>query len=217
MNMKLKTLAATMLVAGVLTGCNDRAERSAYTPPEPSAVEDSTIAETDRQNPITNRDAVGDGNYDDGRYGSAAQRDRDLAEIDHHEVVKFKGATMEPASEDKLQGLVESLDKDKPVEVIVAIEEGAIQSQPPTAPGAVTPDTADPSQQTQTGAAFAEQVDELRTFMQEQGVKVVQWRFEGSSQDPASIEQPGLTQDQQMEMSQEDMQQVRIVISNDFE
>ena len=202
---RLQLALAALLATGFISACSDRAEQSAYVPPDRSGVEDSTLAQSDRNDPL---EAPG--------YGTAAQRDRSLADIEHHEVVEFTGTIISPSSEDRLHDLVETLDRDKPVEIIVATEDGAIQTEPSTVPGIVTPDTADPSQQTVSGAAFSQQVDELRQFMQEQGVQVVQWRFEGSSQDPTTIDQPGLTQDQQAEILQDDLQHVRIVIANDF-
>lgn len=225
---RVKTLVAALAVVGFASACDDRAERNAYVPPEPAAVEESTLAEDRRavdgrviQGTTASPNTIGGINSSD--YGNASDRagsslkDQSvgsLAEVDHQETVEFDGRALTDDSEEKLQNLVESLDKDKPVEIIVAMEEGAIQSDPSATPGTALRDTADPSQRTQSGAEFSQQVDELRQFMQEQGVQVVQWRFEGSSQDPAAIEQPGLTQDQQAQMQQEDLQQVRLVVSS---
>jgi len=213
-NFKLKSLVAALVVVGFATACDrNTAQRDAYVPPEPQTIERSTTAEG-----TTSPDALQSLENDPYATASDARMATAAAEVDHEETVQFSGMELTDASEEKLEDLAESLDKDKPVAVIVAMEEASadvsetsdaaasINSTTPTDSAAQNPGMANtetnPAQPEQSGE-FAQRVDRVREFLQEQGVKVVRWQFEGTTQ-----------QYEAMNQQPEDIQQIRIVIAN---
>lgn len=212
-NVRLKSLAAALAVVGFATACDrNTAQRDAYVPPEPPPIERSTTADG-----TTSPDALQ--SLENDPYASSRMT-TSAADIDHEETVQFSGTELTDASEEKLEDLVEALDKEKPVAVIVAMEESSADvSETTNTSAATTPpnsnmpaDTgtadrdmanteANPAE-TEHGAEFAQRVDRVREFLQEQGIEVVHWQFEGTTQNYQATNQQA-----------EDIQQVRIVIA----
>jgi hypothetical protein len=228
-NFKLKTLVAALAVVGFASACDrNTTQRGAYVPPETPPIERSTTA-----NGTTDPGAL---QSMEEPYARNATTSGDAVEFDHEETVQFTGTDLTDASEEKLEDLAEALDKDKPVAVIVALQESSADiSNTETAnstsdirteqelnesrnnmanSNTQTTDTAvnngaqgtnSAQGQVANGAEFAERVDRVREFLREQGVNVVQWQFEGTNQSQAISQQ---------DVNQEDLQQIRIVITN---
>lgn len=211
-NFQLKSLVAALAVVGFATACDrNTAQRDAYVPPEPPPIERSTTADG-----TTSPDALQ--SLETDPYATTRMA-TSAGDIDHEETVQFSGTELTDASEEKLEDLAEALDKDKPVSVIVAMEESsadvsettntsATSTTNPNMPAELdTPDrdmvnSAARSAELENGAEFAQRVDRVREFLQEQGVKIVHWQFEGTTQEY-----------QAMNQQPEDLQQVRIVIA----
>lgn len=190
---QIKTLVAVMAIAGFTSACDrDDPRRQGYVPPEPPAVERSTTAPG-----TTSPDALQ--SLNENGYARSAESAGKSSDIAHQETVQFSGIELTDKAEERLEGLVEELDKDKPVAVTIALE-GSNLAEGSQAPR----DTADAgnSGMAENAAVLAQRVDRIRAFMEEQGVEVVQWQFEGMEpQQPA-----------QQQSLQEDVQHVRLVI-----
>lgn len=214
-NFRLKSLAAALAIVGFATACDrNTAQRDAYVPPEPPPIERSTTADG-----TTSPDALQ--SLENDPYATTRMT-TSAGDIDHEETVQFSGTELTDASEEKLEDLAEALDKDKPVSVIVAMEETSADvsettgksatstnSNMPAEPGTADRDmvnSAARSAELENGGEFAQRVDRVREFLQEQGVKIVHWQFEGTTQEY-----------QAMNQQPEDLQQVRIVIADSID
>jgi hypothetical protein len=212
---KLNTLAAALTLVGFVSACDrNTAQRDAYVPPQPPPIERSTTAEG-----ITNPGALE--SLQEDPYASNTRTSGGTVDIDHEETVQFSGTELTDASEEKLEDLADALDKDKPVAVTVAIQEsgvdvsGANSANPDirAEQDASLSDRADPNGtagELDNGAEFAQRVDRVREFLQEQGVKVVHWQFEGTTQSEATTQTQAMNQ-------QQDVQQIRIVIADSID
>lgn len=200
---RYKTLVAALAVAGLATACDrDSVERDAYVPPEPPAVERSTTAPgTTTPSAITSAE---DSGY--AQEADLTQRGS-LTEADHEETIQFSGSELTAESEGKLGELVDSLDREKPIKVIVAMDEEMYENPEgqQTATSAEQPDVNQENRERYT-SAFGQRVETVKQFMEEQGVEVTQWQFE-------RIEEQDLAQQRDAQESAEDIQSVRLVIS----
>ncbi len=122
---KMKTLVAALAVAGLATACDNNETAQTYQPEQPAVVERSTTApgtttpsaySSDRSAPVT------------GTSSAAA------IDADHQETIAFQGNELTDEAEGKLDNLVSSIDKNKPVAVTIARQEQApVQSAQPSA------------------------------------------------------------------------------------
>lgn len=203
---RYKTLVAALSVAGLATACDrDSVERDAYVPPEPSAVERSTTAAG-----TTTPSAVTSTTIEDSGYAHEADlttQSAMLTEADHEETIQFSGSELTAESEGKLGDLVEALDTEKPIKVIVAMDEEMYENPQgeQTATSAEQPDINQENRERYT-SAFGQRVETVKQFMQEQGVEVTQWQFE-------RMEEQDLAQQRDAQESAEDVQSIRLVIS----
>lgn len=200
---RCKTLVAALAVAGLATACDrNSVERDAYVPPESPAVERSTTAQG-----TTSPSAISE--VEDRGYAQEADLTTrgSLAEADHEETIQFSGSELTAESEGKLGALVSALDADKPVKVVVAMDDEMYENSQgqQTATSAEQPHINQDSRDRYT-SAFGERVDTVKQFMEEQGVEVTQWQFE-------RIEEQDLAQQRNAQESSEDIQSVRLVIS----
>lgn len=199
---QMKTLVAALALAGLATACDrDSAQQDAYVAPEPAAVDQSTTA-PGTTDPSALRSLEKDG------YAHQADLNRtgNITEADHEGTLQFSGTELTPESEGELQTLVESLDKQKPIKVIVAMDDDMYENDA----GQQTPTA---SQQTDVSldsrtrytSAFGQRVDTVKQFMQEQGVEVTHWQFE-------RMEEQDLAQQEDAQEDAQDVQSVRLVI-----
>lgn len=202
-NFRYKALVAALAVAGLATACDrDSVERDAYVPPEPSAVERSTTAAgTTTPSAVTS--------IEDSGYAHEADLtdSANITDADHEETIQFSGSELTAESEGKLGELVESLDAEKPIKVIVAMDEEMYENPQgeQTATSAQQPNINQENRERYT-SAFGQRVETVKQFMEEQGVEVAQWQFE-------RIEEQDLAQQRDAQESAEDVQSVRLVIS----
>lgn|GEM_PF-3581775 len=228
-NFKLKTLVAALAVVGFTSACDrNTAQRDAYVPPERPPIERSTTADgTTEPGALKSMEEP---------YASNVRTSGDGVEFDHEETVQFSGTDLTDASEDKLEDLAEALDKDKPVAVVVAVQESSAEISNSESANTTSDIRTDQELNEKTrsnmannnavnttggaqgtsgtqgglvnGAEFAERVDRVREFLREQGVNVVHWQFEGTTQSQAINQQ---------DVNQEDLQQIRIVIAESMD
>jgi hypothetical protein len=200
---RCKTLVAALAVAGLATACDrDSVERDAYVPPEPPAVERSTTAAgTTTPSAVTSIEESG--------YAHEADLTtrQSVTEADHEESIEFSGSELTAESEGKLTELVDALDAEKPVKVIVAMDDQMYENTQgqQTATSDQQPNINQQNRERYT-SAFGERVETVKQFMEEQGVDVTQWQFE-------RIEEQDLAQQRDSQESAEEIQSVRLVIS----
>jgi hypothetical protein len=212
-NFRVKTLVAALAIAGLATACDrNNAQRDAYVAPEPSTVERATTAQGTTQdiNRGTQSGALSsaqDGSRLDGSHSNDLNRSGDLAQADHEETIQFAGTELTPESEGRLEQLVESLDKDKPVKVIISMDQSMYEDGAgrQTATSSEQPGISQDSREGYT-AALGLRVESVKEFMDEQGVEVTQWQFE-------RMEEQDLAQQRNAEEQPEDVQSVRLVIA----
>lgn len=242
---KMKTLIAALAVAGLTVGCDrDDVRQDAYVPPEEQPIERTTTAPgTTDPSAVTSME---NDNYSRNRAPATVS-------VDHEETVQFEGTALTDESEGKLEDLVEALDKDKPVAVIVAMEESPDSQnmsgqRDNIAPGTTNPAMNSTNTSTDAGAqsrdsgmaatgtsqtadtpesttVFSQRVENVRQFLEEKGVEVVEWTFEDSadgqtlsgSTNTTPSATDGLATGGSATQPQEDVQQIRIVISGAME
>lgn len=221
---RVKTLVAALAIAGFATACDrDTARSDAYVVPESSTIDRATTAEgtTIRNEGTTQPDALSSvqdnanqrsttqsGLINEGySHDADLNRSGDLAKADHEETIQFSGTELSPDSESKLEDLVKSLDKDKPVKIIVAMDQSMYQDETgrQTATSSEQPSVNRDSREDYT-AALGQRVESVKEFMQEQGVEVTQWQFE-------RMEEQDLAQQRNAQEQAEDVQSVRLVIA----
>lgn len=162
------------------------------------------------------------------------------ANIDHEGVVHFQpnSVTLSQQAEGQLKQLVEQLDKDKPVALTVTMQEGyETQShQPQSAEGSKDSSAGYPAEgegmagRSKSTAAGGEQenraeliaryrMENIRLYLQEKGIEVVEWNIEGQPSNFSGKQLPedsGLTGRDNSQASQSseisDVQQVRVVV-----
>lgn len=206
---RVKTLVAALALAGFATACDrDTAQRDAYVTPESSTIDRATTAEGTTQPGALN--SMEDNGYSTST-GYAHEGDvnhsGDLAKADHEETVQFSGTELTPESEGKLTELVQSLDKQKPVKIIVAMDENIFENQAgeQTATTSQQPGISENAREVYT-SALGQRVETVKEFMEEQGLEVTQWQFERT-------EEQDLAQQRNAQESAEDVQSVRLVIA----
>lgn len=202
---RVKTLVAALALAGFATACDrDTAQRDAYVAPESSTIDRATTAQGTTQ-PDALSSVEGNGYSTDSHQGDL-NMSGDLAKPDHEEEVQFSGLQLTPESEGKLQELVESLDKDKPVKIIVAMDEQVFENPAgeQTATTSEQPGIAEGVREDYT-SALGQRVETVKQFMEEKGIEVTQWQFE-------RMEEQDLAQQRNSQESAEDIQSVRLVI-----
>lgn len=200
---RTKTIVAALAMAGAVTACDrDSVERQAYEPPQPPAVERSTTAPG-----TTDPSALA--SMEDNGYAHDADltQQGNLTEADHEETIRFSGTELTPESEGKLDDLVSELDKEKPVKVIVTMDQGMYEDEAgqQTATSAEQMDVNQENRERYT-SAFGQRVETVKQFMDEQGVNVAQWQFE-------RMEEQDLAQQRDAQLEAEDIQSVRLVIA----
>lgn len=211
---RVKTLVATLALAGFATACDrDTAQRDAYVTPESSTIDRATTAEGTTQpdalstiegNGYSTEGSSIDGNrYSTDSHSGDLNMSGDLAKADHEESVQFSGVELTPESEGKLENLVEALDKEKPVKIIVAMDEQVFENPAgeQTATAAQQPGVTEDTRE-DYASALGQRVETVKEFMEEKGIEVTQWQFE-------RVEEQDLAQQQNAE---EDVQSVRLVI-----
>jgi len=212
---RVKTLVAALALAGFATACDrDTAQRDAYVTPESSTIDRATTAEgttqPDALSTIENNGySTEGGNYSvDSRdsHSGDLNMSGDLAKADHEETVQFSGVELTPESEGKLENLVEALDKDKPVKIIVAMDEQVFENGAgeQTATAAQQPGVTENARE-DYASALGQRVETVKQFMEEKGIEVTQWQFE-------RMEEQDLAQQRNSQESAEDVQSVRLVI-----
>ncbi len=199
-----KALAIAVATVGLATACErNSVERDAYVPPESPPVERSTTAQgTTSPSAITSMDQGYAHEADLTPTGS-------VAEADYEETLQFQGSELTAASVGKLGELVDSLDADKPVKVVVAMDDDIYENSRDQQTG-TSVEQAGVNQQDRERytSAFGQRVDVVKQYLEEQGVEVTQWQFE-------RIDEQDLAQQRNAEESAEDVQSVRLVISAD--
>jgi len=200
---RIKTLVAALALAGLATACDrDSAQQDAYVPPETTAVDRSTTAPG-----TTDPSALRSLERDGYAHQADLNESGELTKADYEKTLKFSGAELTPESEGQLQTLVESLDKQKPVKVIVAMDENIYEDnagrQTPTAG---QQESVDKDARTNYTSAFGQRVDSVKQYMQEQGIEVTQWQFE-------RMEEQDLAQQRDAQEDAGDIQSVRLVIA----
>jgi hypothetical protein len=202
---RVKTLVAALALAGFATACDrDTAQRDAYVTPESSTIDRATTAQG-----TTEPDALStvEGNgYSTDSHSGELNMSGDLAKPDHEEEVQFSGLELTPESEGKLEELVQSLDKEKPVKIIVAMDEQVFENPAgeQTATSSQQPGITEGVREDYT-SALGQRVETVKQFMEEKGIEVTQWQFE-------RMEEQDLAQQRNSQESAEDVQSVRLVI-----
>lgn len=224
---RIKTLVAALAIAGFATACDrDTARSDAYVAPESSTIDRATTAQgttqpdalssvqdsanqrSTSQRSTSQRSTSESGLINDGySHDADLNRSGDLAKADHEETIQFSGTELSPDSESKLEDLVKSLDKDKPVKIIVAMDQSMYEDETgrQTATSSEQPSVNRDSREDYT-AALGQRVESVKEFMQEQGVEVTQWQFE-------RMEEQDLAQQRNAQDQAEDVQSVRLVIA----
>lgn len=200
---RVKTLVAALAIAGLATACDrDTAQRDAYVTPESATIDRATTADG-----TTQPDALS--SIENNGYSSDADLNRSgsLTQADHEETIQFSGTELTPESEGKLGELVESLDKDKPVKIIVAMDQGVYENETgqQTATSSEQPGVSEDSRESYT-SALGQRVETVKQYMEEQGIEVTQWQFE-------RMEEQDLAQQRNAQETAEDVQSVRLVIA----
>jgi len=200
---RVKTLVAALAIAGLATACDrDTAQRDAYVTPESATIDRATTADG-----TTQPDALS--SIENNGYSSDADLNRSgsLTEADHEETIQFSGTELTPESEGKLGELVESLDKDKPVKIIVAMDQGVYENETgqQTATSSEQLGVSEDSRESYT-SALGQRVETVKQYMEEQGIEVTQWQFE-------RMEEQDLAQQRNAQETAEDVQSVRLVIA----
>lgn len=200
---RYKTLVAALAVAGLATACDrNSVERDAYVPPDRPPIERSTMAEG-----TTSPSAIQ--SVDERGYSHEADLTPpgELTEADHEETLQFVGGSLTAESEGKLGQLVSNLDADKPVTVIVAMDEHMYEDDQglQTGTSAEQPHINQDNRERYT-STFGQRVETVKQYMEEQGIEVAQWQFE-------RLEVQDLAQQRNAQEEEQEVQSVRLVIS----
>lgn len=234
----MKKLVLAAAIAGVCSwNISANAESSVNVNPANGDSVENRATSGDRDNNITNPNIEGYNAPDSAPVVESAN-------IDHEGVVHFQpnSVTLSQRAEGQLKQLVEQLDKDKPVALTVTMHEGyeaggeTKSHQPQSVEGSKDSSAGYPAEvegmaaRSNSAAVGGEQenraeliaryrVENIRLYLQEKGIEVVEWNMEGQPSNFSGTQSPedsGLTGRDTSQASQSsevsNVQQVRIVV-----